>query len=84
MLPAWQSPWIRSAGSGPKRFEGLSDSSDHLFADARILLGERLGYKATVEDPFARLVAEPLDGERRPMRESSGGADRMHARQRAA
>ena len=55
-----------------KGLEGLSDSSDRLFADARILLGECIGYKSAVQDAFPRPRAEALERERRPVREAPG------------
>src|SRR6185503_4370178 len=47
-----------------KGFETLSDSSDHLCADERILFGQRLGYKTAVYHPLAGLVAEAFERQR--------------------
>src|SRR5688572_9471879 len=68
-------------GQTTKRFEGMSDSSDELFADARILLVHRLGYKATVHDEIPRLLSKTLQREARPMPESHARTDRVHARE---
>src|SRR6185436_15979243 len=61
--------------------ERLSDSSDHLFADPRILIFERLGYKAAVHDQPPRLAAQPLQRQRWAAREARAGADRVHSRE---
>ena len=55
----------------PEIVEALSDSSDDLFADPRVLFVERLGYKAASQHGGARLHAQPLDRQRRPMLETA-------------
>jgi hypothetical protein len=58
MLPAVAVAVDAQRRQRPEGVERLSDSSDHLFADARILLGQRLGYKSAVDDLPSRLLAE--------------------------
>ena len=67
-----------------ERIEALSDSSDHLFADARILSVQRLGYKTAVQHHLPRAFAETLERQRRPVRETRRRADGVYARQRAS
>ena len=57
----------------PEIVEALSDSSDDLFADARVLLLERLGYETAGGDQFARLHAHAIEVERRPVLETRRG-----------
>ena len=69
----------------PEVLEALSDASDDLFADARILLFERLGYKAAVAAPVARACTPSRSSvERRAMAKRRALADRVDARERAA
>ena len=65
-------------------FQALSDSSDDLLADSRVLFLERLGDETASLHGQARLYTQPIDCECRSMAKRRAVADGVYARERAA